>query len=210
MNLTKKLGPLPVWAWGVLGGIAVYFLYVRSRANSAQAANTDPTQFGTDQLSPSSLGTPVDSSLQTTGADSLNNFDTDLMAFLQAQSDFSLLASALGFVPAASTIPGSLGAIATPINLTVQAFNPNVKNYASDVGKVVNSTTAPNVATAPLANAHTPTVTPTVNTQPQSLYAKPPSLITVMQEAAPTPLKTSTLNKPKPGTVLTEGGGGAG
>lgn len=47
-SLTKRVGPLPVWAWGavVIGGIGV-FLILRKRGGAASATQEDGLGFGT-------------------------------------------------------------------------------------------------------------------------------------------------------------------
>ena len=56
----KKLGPLPVWGWGlILGAVAVAFMYYHNSRNaSANASAADPTQIPQDQVT----GTGLDSS----------------------------------------------------------------------------------------------------------------------------------------------------
>lgn len=39
MDLTKKLGPLPVWAWGLILGVGGYIVYARSRASSTSTSS---------------------------------------------------------------------------------------------------------------------------------------------------------------------------
>jgi hypothetical protein len=36
--MKKKMGPLPVWAWGLIFGVAVYYFYERSKASSTTSA----------------------------------------------------------------------------------------------------------------------------------------------------------------------------
>jgi len=37
--VTKKLGPLPVWAWGLIFGVLGYYLYTRYEANASTASS---------------------------------------------------------------------------------------------------------------------------------------------------------------------------
>lgn len=52
-SFSKKLGPLPVWAWALIGGAAGY-LYLRSRANSS--ANTGAPVVATPTSDGSGIG----------------------------------------------------------------------------------------------------------------------------------------------------------
>ena len=67
-KLTKKLGPLPIWAWG-LGGAALAFLayrYIQSRNSSATAATTPATTTPTD-LAAGTSSTPGTNGYQDNG-----------------------------------------------------------------------------------------------------------------------------------------------
>jgi hypothetical protein len=39
-GMTKKMGPLPVWAWGLIIGVGVYFLYERYSSGSSSTSST--------------------------------------------------------------------------------------------------------------------------------------------------------------------------
>lgn len=43
MDLKKKIGPLPVWAWGVILGVAGYFLYERYASSSSSSSSPGTT-----------------------------------------------------------------------------------------------------------------------------------------------------------------------
>lgn len=49
-GLTKKMGPLPVWAWGLIIGVGIYFLYERYSAGSSSTSTA-----GTAALDPNSI-----------------------------------------------------------------------------------------------------------------------------------------------------------
>jgi hypothetical protein len=49
LDVKRKLGPLPIWVWGVIGGIAVYYVYSRRKAsatatNATTGGTLDPNQ----------------------------------------------------------------------------------------------------------------------------------------------------------------------
>ncbi|HET7047871.1 MAG TPA: hypothetical protein VFI54_06325 [Solirubrobacteraceae bacterium] len=122
-GLNKKMGPLPVWAWGLILGTLGYFLYERSKNAAASTSSTnsptatvlDPNQldpntgltYGQEEGAALSGTFPTSGSLgsstDTSGASGIDQFDSDLASFLQAQTDFTQLAGALGFQPPHST-----------------------------------------------------------------------------------------------------------
>jgi hypothetical protein len=191
-GMTRKLGPLPVWAWGILGGITVYFLYTRYRNNQASSGTaTGPTASVLDPnaVDPSTgltygqeaAGAPLPGNAPVSGAidqgltpgpaiaGDLSNFDSELGTFLTAMGDFQQLAGALGYAP------------------------PNP------------STTAVAAAQAPpVANAHGPKATPTSHHKQRTIHVKHPGS---HQHAIGT---TSTHKKPEPRRLKTPAAGGAG
>ena len=111
-NLTKKIGPLPAWAWGILGGIAVYFLYTRYKNSSANAAVNSPvaTTLDPNAVDPTTgltYGQELAGSYPTAGglqgaadnATTGSNLDTSLNDLGTLLADFSGVASQLGFTP---------------------------------------------------------------------------------------------------------------
>ena len=108
---TRKMGPLPVWAWGILGGLAVYFLYVRyknasgnSAVNSPVATTLDPSAV--DPATGLTYGQEMAGSFPSAGglqgaADSATapGLDNQLQDFATLVSDFGALAGQLGFTP---------------------------------------------------------------------------------------------------------------
>ena len=47
MNLTQRIGPLPLWVWGGLAAVGVWFFFLRGKAGTGQQAQQGLTQ-GTD------------------------------------------------------------------------------------------------------------------------------------------------------------------
>lgn len=54
-SLTRKLGPLPVWVWGIAGG-ATIALVIRARRGSSSASSSTATPTGTSGLDTSGAG----------------------------------------------------------------------------------------------------------------------------------------------------------
>jgi hypothetical protein len=118
-QFTRKIGPLPVWAWGILGGIAVYFLYTRYKNSSANAAVNSPltTAYDPSQVDPTTgltYGQELAGSYPTAGglqgaADAGGSSGTGFslsdalglqsQAYSQALADYSALAGQFGFSP---------------------------------------------------------------------------------------------------------------
>lgn len=83
---TRKYGPLPVWAWGVvIGGTALVFLILRGRAPSASSG----TSLGGSDL-PASTDIPSSSQPDSTvSTDQLDKDIQDLITALQNQTSGS-------------------------------------------------------------------------------------------------------------------------
>ncbi len=199
--MKKKLGPLPVWAWGVIFGVAGY-LYLRNRsASSSSSSSTSPTAsvldpnavdpntgltYGQEEqaamansgLSATAGGAggggtlPAEGNLgstATTLGDNLNNFDAELLAFLQAQQDLQQAAGALGYVSpttaAAASSPPILAA-STPPTTTPTAHTGPAAPIAPTAGAAILGAAQQAVAT-PLATAgvgtHWGTVQPAIS-----------------------------------------------
>jgi hypothetical protein len=134
-DLKKKVGPLPVWAWGIIFGVVGYYVYSRNRGSSTGSASANtvtPAVLDPNAIDPNTgltygaeegaalnanaglaggagTGTvPTDSNLST-GTNELG----DLESFL---SQFGNIASQLGYVP-----PGTGNAAPAPPPLTSPA-----------------------------------------------------------------------------------------
>lgn len=102
-GLTKKMGPLPVWAWGLIIGVGVFFLYERyagaastSTTATDTSASLDPNAvdpntgltYGTEEQdaensAAAGVSTPTEGSLGSSGGTTStgqtpDDFDTDL------------------------------------------------------------------------------------------------------------------------------------
>jgi hypothetical protein len=128
-DMKKKLGPLPVWAWGLIIGVGglVYYYY---SSGSTTAASTDST---TGILDPNAVDpntgltygeeeaaaeTPTDTSGDTTGESGAQTTTEDPTAefgdFLNFLGEWNQFAQAMGWAPpgtspATSTTTGSAG-----------------------------------------------------------------------------------------------------
>lgn len=140
VGLTRKLGPLPVWAWGILGGIAVYFLYVRSKGSSGGAQSPTATVLDPNAVDPTtgltygqelSSGFPTGGALQgaansspgsstdtSGGVSPIDALDQELTSFLQAQQDFGQVAGALGYNPPNPSTTTTTAAASPPVQNT--------------------------------------------------------------------------------------------
>lgn len=64
-NLTTKLGPLPVWSWGVLAGVGIVggkALYGKLRPSTAPASDAAPTTGPAGEAAPAASSVPATSS----------------------------------------------------------------------------------------------------------------------------------------------------
>lgn len=158
-GLTRKIGPLPAWAWGIIGGIAVYFLYTRYKNSSATGAVNSPTAtvFDPNAVDPTtgltygqelSGGFPTTGGLQastgsgstadTSGVPPIDALDTELASFLQAQQDFGQVASAIGFTPPNPSANTLAAAGSAPLqNTSPPKPHPPVGSKAGPHGAIV-------------------------------------------------------------------------
>lgn len=157
MDLKKKIGPLPVWAWGLILGVVGYFAYERYSASSSSSSGTasttgildpnavDPNTgltYGEEEQAAlnnnaeaaSGGGTgggvsgPTDSGLGSTVTPT-NEFG-DFLTFLGEWNQF---ASALGW-----TAPGSGGAgSGTTSPPPVQGSNPPTAGAAANTNSLI-------------------------------------------------------------------------
>ena len=130
-GLTRKIGPLPAWAWGIVGGIAVYFLYTRYKSSSTNAAATSPvaTALDPNAVDPATgltYGQEMAGSYPTAGAlqgaannaTSTPSLDSQLQDFATLLGDFSGIAGALGFTPPQPSTATTDAASSPPLDNT--------------------------------------------------------------------------------------------
>ncbi len=131
-KLTKKLGPLPVWGWGLVGVVAAYFVYKYISGKSGASAST--------ATGAATTATPTDASgLSTPGSNGYQDNGQLTQLSQQLQTLQNMLGQGTG------SGAGSSGAGATP------GFSPlltvgDVMNAARQ-GKTIFEETAPGVFT---------------------------------------------------------------
>lgn len=87
--ITRKIGPLPLWAWFV-GALAAYFLYTKVRGGSSSTGASTDLGSGNPTASPAGGAVSGDSG----GGTSADNMSSDLLSALlqgQSQSEQGLL-----------------------------------------------------------------------------------------------------------------------
>jgi hypothetical protein len=154
MDLTKKLGPLPVWAWGLILGIGGYVVYARTRSSTSTSSTgtlgvldpnaVDPNTgltYGQEEdaalnANASAAGGPLAGGGTTTDSGAQATVPTNEF------SDFLTFLGELGQIQQA--LPG------TGIN----------------VGTTASTATTTAAASTPVAAGNTPTVTATAHASP--------------------------------------------
>lgn len=163
-GLTKKMGPLPVWAWGLILGIAGYLVYrhMASSSTSSSPTTQDPNAvdpntgltYGQEESAALQGAVPAESGLgggvsgggsvdTGTGgsgsdfADELGQFDQTLQAFGQAQSDFQSL---FGGSPAPADMSGQASA-ATGVVSSASSSPPTTTASAHTQQTIFHQTT---------------------------------------------------------------------
>lgn len=150
MDLTKKMGPLPVWAWGLIIGIGGYIVFRRLGSSSTATSPTDSV-LDPNEVDPNTgltYGQEEDAALNAnaTGGASLGGGGTTTDSGAQATiptdefSDFLTFLGELNQVQQA--LPGT--GITTP----------------------ANAPSAGNPTPAPVINSNPPTVTATAHASP--------------------------------------------
>jgi hypothetical protein len=116
LDLKKKVGPLPVWAWGSISLVVLFILYRRYQANAASSASSsteDDSEAGIDPVTGASYAdeeSAYDSAVTgdlagTSGTDQSSDngddtttdpfadFDTELQEFINAEQLFQSMGS---------------------------------------------------------------------------------------------------------------------
>jgi hypothetical protein len=176
--LTKKLGPFPVWAWGVAvtGGI-VLGLYLRHRAKSSSTQSTDPNA-GLDALNGYSGFGVAD---PNAGMDSAGV----ISGLMQQNGDLlSLLLAGAGggdSVPATTAPDAPVGPAATPpAQVAVSSFGAS----PTAAPTTVDNTPQPAFAMAAMA--------PADPSFPDSFFASPGIIDTGTQTSTGLPIQETT------------------
>jgi len=151
---TRKMGPLPVWAWGILGGVAVYFLYTRYKNSSANSAVNSPlaTTLDPNTVDPTTgmtYGQELAGSFPSAGGlqgaadagSTTPSLDSSLLDFGTLLADFSGVASQLGFTPPQPSDTTVGAAASAPLDNTAPVategrFSPTQLNQ---IKKLLNS-----------------------------------------------------------------------
>jgi hypothetical protein len=127
-GLTKKLGPLPVWAWGLIFGVAGYFVYARYKENSAATSSSSTSTLDPNSIDPNTgltYGQEEDSALSGMatsggGGGSSSNGTVTPPTLSQELTDVtSLIASleAAGLIPTPAPTPTPGTPELTPITV---------------------------------------------------------------------------------------------
>ena len=96
-SLTKKIGPLPMWGWGVVG-IAAVILFLRARASSAANTASQPT------AQPGAAGQPGGAGYGPSLSDQLGTLVQDLQEIQSVNQQLGQMQGSAQ--PIASTPPG--------------------------------------------------------------------------------------------------------
>jgi len=179
MDVKKKMGPLPVWAWGALIGVSVLiYMRYRSAASSATSSTTgtgvgyDPNAI--DPATGISYGEEESAALNATAgnATSSGSLDNSTESFAQQLQDFINEATAMGWTapgtttatgntPGAQQLPGG-GWIEAPSPATTL---PPAPAAASPLPDPIAATPPP-AAPAPTVNPPAAAPNPPVLNQP--------------------------------------------
>lgn len=74
LNLTEKAGPLPVWAWGVIGGALIFgYSYFKSSRSAAAAAGAAGSATPSSAAAQTSDQLPANAGATTTTTDAQGN-----------------------------------------------------------------------------------------------------------------------------------------
>jgi hypothetical protein len=156
--LTQKAGPLPVWAWGAVGG-GLFFLWRKEQAGAAAAT----TSTAVTATAPTTSTTPASASISTAnGTDTFSGDPWSVQSMLQevlgqaaattSTSTPTSTSSANGTPPPAGTSPGnpySGTSVSTPVNPSGSGYaisTPNVGTISNGAGATFNEVPDPTTA----------------------------------------------------------------
>lgn len=187
LNLTKKVGPLPVWAWAAIALIGGYLLYEHYKGTSSSATSTttpastaaDPNTDTTGSGSGTS-GTIPDQSATTPYGTAHGDTSSQLLSALEAETE------------ALSNLSANQGA-AGGTTTTTNNYYPVGGSGASGSTSAANSKTLnSNVPAATLSNLNSaPLTVPTTTSGVQLSGSLPTSANPVSVYAAPASTQTA-------------------
>lgn len=177
LDLKKKMGPLPVWSWGLLVGVAVLY-YMHSRAASSATSSTTGTATGYDPnaIDPAtgiSYGQEESAALNATAGNATSSGSLDTSGStatnIQNLSDLMTVLQGMGWGVLPTTTATTPGTFVNPI------------------------------ATVPVGSIPAPVATPAASPLPDPIAATPPpaapAAVVNPPAAAPNP---PVLNQPQP------------
>lgn len=180
-TLTSKAGPLPVWAYGVMGGGVIGLFTWRSRSKKAKEAGT-----AEDSVSTNSVAPPEDSGLVDT----------------QGWGSSPYPQSAAFGTPMVSDL--------TDAGLTTVPVNPQTGNpYALDVSNPINPATgqpfAIDVALGEQRNAFLESEIDRLRNENAQIVNAPPAATPgpdIVAPTAPSPVTTTPAPAPRPSSTI--------
>jgi len=154
LNLSKKLGPLPVWAWGIIGVVTVYVLYRYAAGTFGSSGAAQETQQVRNVSSP---GQAVGLNPQAGSPQDTGQTTQDLMTALGAQQSvlFDALHTARADALAAVTQADNAAAVRLEDQ---QAFDTQARQdqYAAAAAERADNLTALSMSSSGLQDVTGP------------------------------------------------------
>lgn len=174
-GLTRKVGPLPLWAWAAVAVVVGYVVYKHFQGASASSAQT-AADTSAPQDSTSSPTSPADSGSGSGGGSGDSGVDDQLAQLLEAQmqadntNNSQILSSSLGIIGSQDQLIGELAQGAQTIAQTsdqqlgaIAAAGITAFSNVAQTGAVAAQTSAPPPAQP---QSDTPAYTPVPDTEP--------------------------------------------
>jgi hypothetical protein len=174
VNLQKKVGPLPVWAWGLILGIGVYYLYRRNKQNqqATTATTSNPGVLDPNAVDPNTgltYGQEESAALNANAASAggtVGTYPTSSGLDTSLQSSASDLSSLDSLLQEFGVIAADLGYVAPNGASSNGATSPSVPaSSTSTTGQNASNSPPMQAQASPPSNkaaANTPHVTPSV------------------------------------------------
>lgn len=167
--MNKKYGPLPLWAWGLAGGVILYLLYRYYSNSSSSSSNV----VSASTLDPNAVDPNTGLTYGQEESAALNANAASVAGSTGGAGSGGLTeSSAQGQVSSLSQELTDFGQFASTFEALSQTLNPSSVNPST-----TSSTTQAAAASPPMqAQASPPTINVTVNSAPAQTAASPSSV----------------------------------
>lgn len=164
--MTKKLGPLPVWAWGLILGVAGYFAYARYKENEASTSSSSTSTLDPNSVDPNTgltYGQEEDAALNADATSAANGSQSGGSTTTSPAESISQEVSDVTGLITSLESAGLITAPSTSSNGSGSSSSGSSSSGSSSGNSSSSSGGSTSTATTPGATASTPATVPTTN-----------------------------------------------